>query len=172
MSNLNLRRLVIAAMFAALVAVATMVINVPTVATRGFINVGDTMIFVAGVFMGPTVGLLAGGIGSAMADLLLAYTHWAPWSLVIKGMEGFIVGTVAHAHFRRQERVSVRTVLAMAVAAVWMVIGYYIAGGIMRGFTVALVSVPGNIIQGLGSVILAVPVIHAFRKIDFRGKDF
>ena len=46
MSNMNLRRLVLTAMFAALVAVATMVINVPTIATRGFINVGDTMIFV------------------------------------------------------------------------------------------------------------------------------
>jgi len=170
-SNMNLRRLVLTAMFAALVAVATMVINVPTIATRGFINVGDTMIFVTGVFMGPAVALLAGGIGSALADLLLAYTHWAPWTLVIKGLEGFIVGSLAQAHFKKYQRISWRTVAAMVLAAAWMVLGYYIAGGIMRGFRVALASVPGNIIQGMGSVILALPLIHAFRKIDFEGKN-
>jgi uncharacterized membrane protein len=52
MAGGNVRRLVLTALFAALVAVATMVINIPMVATQGFVNVGDTMIFAAGIFMG------------------------------------------------------------------------------------------------------------------------
>lgn len=169
MDRMGLRRLVLTALFAALVTVATMVINVPMVGTQGFVNVGDTMIFVTGIFMGPLFGLLAGGIGSALADLLLAYAHWAPWSLLIKGIEGFLVGVIAHSHFRSQRRIGLTTVLAMVVASTWMVLGYYVAGGIMRGFPVALTSVPGNIVQGLGSTILAIPVIHAFRNLDLVG---
>ncbi len=170
MDGVGLRKLVLTALFAALVAVATMVINIPMVGTQGFVNVGDTMIFVAGIFMGPLVGLLAGGIGSALADLLLAYAHWAPWSLVIKGMEGFLVGALAHGHFRNKRRPGPITIGAMLVASIWMVFGYYIAGGIMRGFPVALTSVPGNIVQGLGSIVLAIPVVHAFRKLDLAGE--
>lgn len=169
MDRMGLRKLVLTALFAALVAVATMVINIPMVGTQGFVNVGDTMIFVAGIYMGPLVGLLAGGIGSALADLLLAYAHWAPWSLVIKGIEGLLVGVMAHGHFRSKRRIGLPTLVAMLVAATWMVFGYYVAGGIMRGFPVALTSVPGNIVQGLGSIVLALPVIHGFRKLDLGG---
>lgn len=166
MAGGNLRRLVLTALFAALVAVATMVINIPMVATQGFVNVGDTMIFAAGIFMGPAVGLLAGGIGSALADLLLGYAHWAPWTLVIKGIEGLVVGLLAHRPFQKYRRLGFPVLAALLVAAAWMVFGYYIAGGIMRGFPAALASVPGNIIQGLGSVVLAVPVIYAFRNLN------
>jgi len=38
----------------------------------------------------------------------------------------------------------------------------------MRGFPAALVSVPGNIVQGLGSIVLALPVIYAFRSLADR----
>jgi uncharacterized membrane protein len=126
------------------------------------------MIFVAGVFLGPVVGLLAGGIGSALADLLLGYAHWAPWTLVIKGIEGLVVGLLAHRPFQKYRRLGFPVLAALLVAAAWMVFGYYIAGGIMRGFPAALASVPGNIVQGLGSIVLALPVIYAFRSLADR----
>jgi uncharacterized membrane protein len=160
----NLKKMVLLALFVALVAVATMAINIPMPATQGFVNVGDTMIFVTGIFLGPAAGLIAGGIGSAMADLLLGYVHWAPWTLLIKGIEGFLVGLIAFRSFQRVRRVGFTTFLAMLLASLWMVVGYYLAGGIMRGFPAALTSVPGNIVQGIGSIIIALPVIHLFRQ--------
>lgn len=163
MQESELRRLVLTALFIAMVAVATMVINVPMVATQGFINVGDTMIFVAAVMMGRRMGLLAGGLGSALADLLLGYTHWAPWTLVIKGIEGFIAGQLGYANYQREKRLNLRIVAALIISAAWMVFAYYIAGGIMQGFPAALSSVPGNMLQGGGSVILSLPLLHALR---------
>ncbi|MDI3535284.1 MAG: hypothetical protein PWQ82_1649 [Thermosediminibacterales bacterium] len=166
MTSKALKKLIIMALFTALVTIATMVIQIPTVATQGFINVGDTMIFAAGIIMGPKFGLVAGGLGSALADMLSGYSHWAPWTLVIKGVEGLIVGILAHKRFETGKRVSGITVLATLVAAVWMIFGYYIAGGIMKGFPAALASIPANVIQGVGSVILAIPLLHAFCKIN------
>ncbi|NLJ86061.1 MAG: ECF transporter S component [Firmicutes bacterium] len=161
----NLRLLVLIALFIALVAVATMVINVPMVATQGFINVGDTVIFLSALLMGPRVGALAGGLGSALADLLLGYTHWAPWTLLIKALEGYIAAVLGYRLYRQSKKISARVIGALIVSALWMVLGYYIVGGLMVGFKTALASVPGNLIQGLGSVILALPLLHAFRNM-------
>jgi uncharacterized membrane protein len=163
--NDKLRLLVLLALFIALVALATMVINVPMVATQGFINVGDTVIFVSALLMGPRVGFIAGGLGSAMADLLLGYAHWAPWTLVIKALEGLIAALIGHVVYRRDKKVSPQVIGGLIISALWMVLGYYIAGGIMVGFQASLASVPGNLLQGVGSVVLALPLLHAFRNL-------
>ncbi|NLY30704.1 MAG: ECF transporter S component, partial [Firmicutes bacterium] len=105
--------------------------------------------------------------GSALADLLLGYAHWAPWTLVIKAVEGLIAGVLGHSIYRQEGRVSGRVVASLAVSALWMVAGYYAAGGLMVGFDVALASVPGNLVQGLGSAALAWPLLQAFSKMRF-----
>ena len=160
------RQLTLTALFIALVTVATMVIRVPTFATQGYINVGDTMVFVAAALMGPRTGLIAGGLGSALADLLSGYGAWAPWTLVIKGLEGLLVALLAHAAYRRKGVLSPILIPAMVVAALWMVFGYYIGGGVMKGFAASATEIPGNLIQGIGSVILATPVLAILGRLD------
>ncbi len=167
LKNVNLHRLVLGALFVALVAIATMVINIPMAATQGFINVGDTVVFLSALLMGPKAGFIAGGLGSALADLLLGYAHWAPWTLVIKGVEGLIAGVLGHATYQQEGRASVRVVAVLEISALWMVAGYYLAGGLMVGFDAALASVPGNLVQGLGSAVLAWPLLQAFAKMRF-----
>ena len=61
------------ALFAALACVATMSIRIPTPGTGGYIHPGDAIVILSGVVLGPSYGLLAAGIGSAMSDLLGGY---------------------------------------------------------------------------------------------------
>jgi len=56
---------------------------------------GETMVYTVALLFGPVVGALAGGVGSSLADLLLGYPIYAPGTLVIKGVEGFVVGYLA-----------------------------------------------------------------------------
>jgi len=161
------RQLTMLALFIALVTVSTMIIQIPMPATQGFLNFGDAMIFVAAIYLGPIAGLIAGGLGSSLADLLSGFGHWAPWTLVIKGLEGFLVGFIAHSAFR-QRGYMVRALGGMLLGAAWMVFGYYVAGGIMRGFPAAGLSVPGNVIQGLGSIVFAVPLLAALRHVRLK----
>ena len=93
-SRLNISRKTLAEMviFSALVAAATMVFSVYVPATRGYFNVGEIMVYTSALLMGPVVGAFAGGVGSMIADITLGYTHYAPATIVIKGVEGFIVG--------------------------------------------------------------------------------
>ena len=73
----NIRKLVLAALLAALTAVATMIIRIPT-PTQGYIHLGDGMVLICGILLGPGLGALAAGIGSMMADLIGGYMAWVP----------------------------------------------------------------------------------------------
>lgn len=138
------------ALFASMVAVATMVIHIPMPAVKGFINLGDSVIFVAAILSGPLVGGLAGAIGSAIADVSLGYAHWAPWTFVIKGIEGVIVGVLA-----------AKPVIAMGGGALWMVSGYFVAASVMYGVAPATASIPGDALQGAASILIGWLVLRA-----------
>ena len=77
MTGKNIRKLVLAALLAALTAVATMIIRIPT-PTQGYIHLGDGMVLICGILLGPGLGALAAGIGSMMADLSAATWHGCP----------------------------------------------------------------------------------------------
>lgn len=80
------------ALFTSLVMVATIAVSVYVPATRGYFNLGETMIYFTALLMGPGVAAFAGGVGSMMADIILGYSYYAPATLVIKACEGAVVG--------------------------------------------------------------------------------
>jgi uncharacterized membrane protein len=84
------------AMFTAVVCVATVILKIDIPATRGFFNVGDSMVYVTALLFGPLIGGIAGGLGSSLADILLGFPLYAPATLVVKGVEGLIVGYLGH----------------------------------------------------------------------------
>lgn len=92
------------AIFTAFVAAATSVFSVYIPATTGYFNVGEIMVYTSALLMGPYVGGFAGGVGSAISDLSLGYPYYAPGTLVIKGLEGFIVGYLGTRAFPKVSR--------------------------------------------------------------------
>lgn len=88
-------RLAIAGIFTALVCVATMSFTIYVPSTKGFFNIGETMVYLTALLFGPLVGALAGGVGSMFADILLGYYYFAPATLVIKALEGGLVGLLS-----------------------------------------------------------------------------
>jgi len=88
----NTIQLSITSIFTALVCVATMSFTIYVPSTKGFFNIGETMVYTAALLFGPFVGAFAGGVGSMFADIFLGYYHYAPATLVIKALEGGLVG--------------------------------------------------------------------------------
>jgi len=88
-------QLSLAAVFTALVFVATTVFSVYVPQTRGFFNIGEIMVFATALLLGPTIGAFAGGVGSMLADIALGYWYYAPATLVIKACEGGLVGLIS-----------------------------------------------------------------------------
>jgi uncharacterized membrane protein len=82
----------ITTVFTALTCVATIIFSIYVPSTKGFFNIGESMVFLSALLFGPFVGAFAGGVGSMIADLLLGYPHYAPATLIIKACEGYVVG--------------------------------------------------------------------------------
>jgi uncharacterized membrane protein len=139
-----------------------MLIQIPTPTTQGYINFGDTLIFLASIILGPVPGLLAGGAGSALADVLLGYTHYAPWTLIIKGLEGGLVGLLAHRYWLRPDHPIV-FIASMIAGGVLMILGYLLVEFVIFGWPVALANIPSNAIQAGGSVIMATVLLLPLR---------
>lgn len=232
------QKMIMTGLLTALVAVATMVIAIPVPFTNGYIHLGDSMIFISVLILGWKYGAFAAGVGSAMADMILGYVHWAPWTLCIKGIMAIVMGLVIQkcmeskkyiavaaaitgvmwivfnlgvrtivnfeaanngeslyeeagvnnvtalgefingiqsqlmlaallipaaliviALFMRKREniiIPIYQILAMTTAGLFMVFGYYVAGGILYGnFAVAAFSIPANMLQFVGGFFTA-----------------
>jgi len=135
-------------------------------ATEGYINIGDAIIIAGALLGGARAGALAGGIGSALADLYGGYSHWAPFTLVIKGLEGMLIGGLG-ARWGAGLRNGSGLALAGGAAALgmaWMVAGYFLAEFSLYGPGPALASLWGNVVQGAASLACGVPLAAALRR--------
>ncbi|MDR2133401.1 MAG: ECF transporter S component [Clostridiales Family XIII bacterium] len=94
MKSFNTEKLILTGLMTALIAATTAVIAIPVPFTNGYVHPGDSMIFMAVLLLGRRRGALAAGIGSALADTLLGYFLWAPFSLVIKAGMAFFTGLI------------------------------------------------------------------------------
>jgi uncharacterized membrane protein len=152
------------AVLAAVTTVLTRVVQVPTPA-RGYINLGDVAIVFTALTLGPFSAMLAGGLGTAISDLLSGpFAFWAPISLVVHGLQGLLVGLIAAAGAKsRGFGVSAvwLAILAGVVGIVVMVGGYLAAGALIVGFGASLADVPGNLLQGGVGVALGILVAAA-----------
>lgn len=161
MKNNRLGELTKAAVLIALTVVMTMVVQIPTPSTNGYLNLGDMVIFIAAMMLGKKGGLVVGGVGSALADILLGYTHYAPITLVVKGLEGFIAGAILQTKVGKKY-----PILATVIGGIWMALGYYTAEIFMYGAKAALVGIPGNLMQGLFGAVSAVVLYKALSKVQ------
>lgn len=159
------KNIVMSALMVALVTIATIVIRIPTPATQGYVNMGDALIFVSALLFGPKIGFIAGGFGSALADILAGYTNWAPWTFVIKGLEGFIAGFLVY-RLNSKDNIIIN-IIALILAGLWMAIGYFIASLIMYGMAAAITDFPSNVLQATAGIILGLPLAKLLGKIDY-----
>ncbi len=160
-------RMTFIALFTALVIVATFYIQIPT-GVGGYANLGDAIIFMCALTMGGIPALIAGGIGSMAADLILGYAYYAPFTLAVKGLEGLIAGLLVSLIEKTVRKKPLKIGLqigALAVAALWMVFGYFIVKWLILGdleqsaIAAALVEVPFNLAQGGISAAIAAVLV-------------
>lgn len=140
-------RLSVTGMFCAITAVVTWGLRIPVPATDGYINFGDAVVFLAAAYAGGLPAMAVGGIGGTLADLFGGFSHWAPFTLVIKGAEGLICGALFRA-ISKKMNANAALMISAIVSAAWMVAGYYFAGVLMYGWAGSLAAVPGNLFQG------------------------
>ena len=152
--NNNLKKLILAALFAALSCVATMSIRIPTSGTGGYIHPGDAIVILSGIILGPVWGFLAGGIGSALSDLIGGYFIYVPITFVIKGLVALAAGLLYQKVGKNQKSRYIAVILGGVADIILVAGGYFVCEFFIYGAGAAA-SIPANIIQGVGGLVIS-----------------
>lgn len=167
--NIDARVIAVTGVMLAVVFVLTRSVTF-SIGPAGYVHVGDVGIYVAAFLFGPIVALIAGGAGTALADLSLGYGQWAPGTLVVHGLQAFVAGYIAW------RGGLVRMVTALIVGGAIVVVGYFlymlifIPLDVLEGeegrsaFAVALSSVWPNLFQVLLASAIALPLVLAVQR--------
>jgi uncharacterized membrane protein len=140
-------------------AAVTMVLSIPFPPTRGYFNLGDAMVMLAGLLFGARLGGIAGGVGSAISDVFLGYPYFAPLTLLIKGTEGFLTGLIGN---NRRFSFKVAGVITGAIA---MLVGYFSVETPIYGMAPALAElVTINSLQVASGAIVSLLICQAILK--------
>ena len=158
----RLRKIIASAVFAALICAATMLIQIPTL-TKGYVNLGDCIVLIAGWVCGAQWGFAAAGIGSALADIISGYTVYAAGTFLIKGTMALIAALVAYAF---KHHVTVGRIVGAVTAELFMAVGYFVYEWlfITGTFETSVIGIPENLIQGTVGVLSSVAVITALER--------
>ncbi len=143
------------ALLTALTAVATIIIQVPSV-DGGYTNLSDAVIFITAILMDPVAAMLVGGLGTFLADLLI-YPATMLYSLAFHGIEGLVVGLLVKLLPKKTGKIRyVLQSVYMLIGGLLMMIGYYFAKAYLYGTPAsALISLWRNALQVGISIVVA-----------------
>lgn len=157
------KKIILAALFAALTCAATMSIRIPTPGTGGYIHPGDAIVILSGVILGPVYGFLAAGIGSCMSDLLGGYLTYVPITFLVKGLVALLAALAYRKAAVSPKGRIAGVVLGGIIDIVLVAGGYFLFEYVLYGIGAAA-CIPANIIQGVSGLIISLilyPILSA-----------
>lgn len=154
----KLKKLILAALFAALTCVGTMIIRIPTL--HGYIHPGDAVVLLSGYLLGPAYGAIAAGIGSGLADLFSGYTVYVPGTVLIKGITALFAGLI----YSEKRRTFLFAVIGGVVSELFMVVGYFLYETVIFGEGAFLAAIPGNVVQGIVGLFIALLLLPLLKR--------
>ena len=154
-----MKKIVVSALFVALITVATTFIRLPLV-SFGYVHLGDAFIFLACFVLKPKHSIVVGTLGSALADLCLGYFIYIPATLVIKALVALTFALMVYykSSFLRQ-------ILAVVISSVIISAGYFVFELCLYGFVASVINIPFNLLQGIICGIIAMLLIKSFKTI-------
>lgn len=168
MKDNTTKKIVFAALLAALACVATMIIKIPT-PLGGYIHAGDAVVVLAGFLLGPVWGALAAGLGSALADVISGYVLYAPGTFVIKAVVALLAGWIIGTKLIKNE--FAKALVAGIIGGIVMVGGYMLYEAVFMGFGIgAAANIPMNCIQGAFGAVAGAALYIALSKTNYFNK--
>ncbi len=159
------QKIVMTSLFAALCCVATMIIKIelPIPVTGAYLNLGDSIVILAGWLLSPLYGFFAAGLGSALADVFLGSAIYAPATFVIKGLVA-LIACYGFRIFRKMIGNLPSRIISGIMAEIIMPLGYFLYECIIYDFAAASAYLPANAVQGVAGLIIGTILIKIFEK--------
>ena len=162
--DLSTKQLCVAAVMGAFVFLMTVVPRVPI--PLGYAHLGDAAIFLVVFFVGRSEGILAGCIGSALADLVGGFPLWIGPTLMIKFL---MADTFWHIALKGESRTgeSFRIITGLVLASLVMAGGYTLFGAwIYDSIEAGLASTPGLLMESAVNILVFYIGKRALKRIS------
>jgi uncharacterized membrane protein len=159
-------RIAAVAILTALTAVLTLLVRIPVPATKGYFNLGDTVIYFTAFTIGPLSALLSGGLGTALADLI-GFPTFAPISLFVHGLQGLVAALVAGIQLAGKGRrwpFDPSWLIAAGAGALIMCGGYFASESVLYGVGPALIELPLNLLQNVVGAVVGISLSLIVRR--------
>lgn len=173
------------AVFTALDFVITYFVAIPIKLSgvgSGYFNFSDAVIFVVAALIGPWAGGFVGGVSGCLSDLALGYGMFAPYTLVIKFIEGVVAGLI----FKGLKKIGKdsklqntwKSVVAFIIGGLVMAILYMvpdyvtyvqtaIADPTGADYLPIFVDLAFNTIQGVSNAVIGCAVFASLYQVQF-----
>lgn len=173
-NSLSTVSLVQMALMIAITCVSTMVIKVPTLFGVGYDHLGDSMVFLGAILFGRKKGAITAAVGMSLADFLLGYAYYVPFTFVIKAIMAYIAASIAYRGNYRGKNM-LNNLFGFIVGGAWMVFGYFLtkivivqyivvkASSFNQALAIALAGIQSNIGQVTLGMIIAIPLAKALQ---------
>lgn len=166
MKNKRIFKMCTTAMFTAMIFVLTRFVSVPV--ASGYVHFGDALVYIVASVLGGPWAFFAAAIGESLADIAYGMAYYAPATLIVKAL----IATPFVLTYKKSEKILTPiTALMTVVSGVITVGGYYISDLIIDK-SYAIVNIPGNIIQAVGSAVIFIVLGAAFDAAGLKKKLF
>ncbi|WPC44049.1 ECF transporter S component [Clostridium sp. JS66] len=173
-NSLSTVSLVQMALMIAITCVSTMVIKVPTLFGVGYDHLGDSMVFLGAILFGRKKGAITAAVGMSLADFLLGYAYYVPFTFIIKAIMAYIAASVAYRGTYKGKNM-LNNLFGFIAGGAWMVFGYFLAKIVIveyivvkassfnQALAIALAGIQSNIGQVTLGMIIAIPLAKALQ---------
>ncbi|WP_288227576.1 ECF transporter S component [uncultured Enterococcus sp.] len=148
------------AMMTALTVTLSLLFIIPIPATKGFVTLCEVGIYASALLFGPSGGFLVGALSGGLIDMISGYPEWAIFSIIIHGLQGFILGYLYNKYPSKKS-----LAIGFLLASVFMIAGYAFATALLFGWPAGLASISGNSIQNIFGIAVTVPLYHALQRV-------
>lgn len=164
--NIKIKNIVLSAMFAGLIFIATAFFKLPVpMSNGGYVHFGDALIFIAACLLPVTYAFPAAAIGATLADIYVGAALWAPYTFVIKALMALVFSS------KNEKILNKRNVFGMMIASFINIIGYYFAEAIIsKNLITPLASVPMGLVQFFGSIVFFVVIGLSLDKAKIKNR--
>lgn len=166
MKNKNVVKLTETAMFTAMIFVLTRFVSVPV--ASGYVHFGDALIYICALTLGGAPALFAAAVGEMLADISYGFMNYAFATMIIK----LLIALPFIFINKKSEKIltpisAVFTIYGGAVT----VLGYFLADLIIDK-AYAVVDIPGNVIQAVGSSVIFILLSAAMDRASLKTRLF
>lgn len=160
MKKMNTKDVIIIGMLAAVNIIA---VNIKIPYGNGaMVHMGTAVLFATAIAFGGFRAGMASAIGLFLYDVMGPFIAFAPFTLVIKGSTGLIVGKIAYV----KNPTLARNIIACLIGAIVTLAGYMVAWSLLLGgIEVAITNIPSSVISSGVGMIVGIPLGMTLKKV-------